>query len=541
MRNLKSSPIITLTMIASSILFVLNGCKKDLLVSAGKPIRTNKFTETKLAEVNKHVRYGRDFASLDSTVRDSEMVITPFGPRLNSDVHLIPNGHKLKYSGVHLQEIEISTGKLINDFGEQVPLKYIKSNLQNNAAIDKKTKNKGINPVPASSSWVTWAQTSTVKGGFSNGYSGNWKVPGLPTVTTDGQTIFIFVGLQDANGYSIVQPIIQFGDNHHGGSNTTWSMSNAFSQCATCSFYYSTYYPVASGATVSGSIQLSGTAGSQTVISSITDGHNSSTLQPPVDALYPFSTLYATLEQDNIISASDYPPDSYVPMTLPLTKNLVPEINSTPAPLYGEHTVVPTGGAGYAYLFFHPDPTPNIFYTTPDVYLAGTAITPLTPTNVGGAATSYAVSPTLPAGLSINTSTGVISGTPITQSPSTTYTVTAKNPAGTGTTTIYITVNAPAINFNVSSGNAAITDFMLLVNGQNQSGPRAVSQSNPIVIAGTGGPSNSTVIMQVTFGYMPKSATIYAPAPINGTISGGNVTFNGVDLSSPRTCSIVIN
>src|SRR5258708_24853340 len=52
------------------------------------------------------------------------------------------------------------------------------------------------------------------------------------------------------------------------------------------------------------------------------------------------------------------------------------------------------------------------YATTNAVYTKGAAITPDAPTNSGGAATSYSVAPALPAGLSLNATTGVISGTP---------------------------------------------------------------------------------------------------------------------------------
>ena len=56
----------------------------------------------------------------------------------------------------------------------------------------------------------------------------------------------------------------------------------------------------------------------------------------------------------------------------------------------------------------------------------GTAISAITPTIGGGVtASSYAISGTLPAGLSMNTSTGVISGTPTAYKAQTSYTITA--------------------------------------------------------------------------------------------------------------------
>ena len=57
---------------------------------------------------------------------------------------------------------------------------------------------------------------------------------------------------------------------------------------------------------------------------------------------------------------------------------------------------------------FAPD---NLSYTSPNYFNTGTAITPLNP-SITGFVESYSVDPALPAGLTINTSTGIISGTP---------------------------------------------------------------------------------------------------------------------------------
>lgn len=83
-------------------------------------------------------------------------------------------------------------------------------------------------------------------------------------------------------------------------------------------------------------------------------------------------------------------------------------------------------------------------YSTPVTYTQNTAITNNVPT-VTGNVVSYAISPSLPAGLNFNTSTGVISGTPTEVSAAANYVVTATNEAGSTTATISITVEAEAV------------------------------------------------------------------------------------------------
>lgn len=83
---------------------------------------------------------------------------------------------------------------------------------------------------------------------------------------------------------------------------------------------------------------------------------------------------------------------------------------------------------------------------TPQVVMArvGSAITPTTAYTVTGLGTSrtFTVSPTLPAGLAIASTTGVISGTPTAASATTAYTVTASDGTSTATARVSITVLA---------------------------------------------------------------------------------------------------
>ena len=91
-------------------------------------------------------------------------------------------------------------------------------------------------------------------------------------------------------------------------------------------------------------------------------------------------------------------------------------------------------------------PPVNFTYPTPPIYYLNTAITPLTPSNNGGTPSSYSISPALPAGLSLNTSTGVISGTPTAITASATYVVTASNFVGDVSQNVVIEVKDYAPN-----------------------------------------------------------------------------------------------
>lgn len=85
----------------------------------------------------------------------------------------------------------------------------------------------------------------------------------------------------------------------------------------------------------------------------------------------------------------------------------------------------------------------------------GIAILTVSPSNSGGAISSngYSVTPALPAGLSINPSTGSISGIPTSVQAETNYTVSAVGPGGTATSVLTLTVldnKAPILVANSS-------------------------------------------------------------------------------------------
>lgn len=104
------------------------------------------------------------------------------------------------------------------------------------------------------------------------------------------------------------------------------------------------------------------------------------------------------------------------------------------------------------------------YLTNSAVYTRGTVIANNTAT-VTGTVTGWSISPALPAGLILNTTTGTISGTPTVIQPATNFTVTASNPSGSATYIISITINDVApVNLSYSNASAVYTRNLVIQN-----------------------------------------------------------------------------
>ena len=110
----------------------------------------------------------------------------------------------------------------------------------------------------------------------------------------------------------------------------------------------------------------------------------------------------------------------------------------------------------------------NLSYSSPNTYISTSAITPLSPT-ITGTPTGYSVSPALPAGLSINATTGVISGSPTTTSAINTYVVTATNGVNTTLFGVVISVHIPTTYYAKATGNWDAPGTWSLVSGASSS------------------------------------------------------------------------
>jgi uncharacterized repeat protein (TIGR02543 family) len=127
-------------------------------------------------------------------------------------------------------------------------------------------------------------------------------------------------------------------------------------------------------------------------------------------------------------------------------------ISGSPTAIYpaGNYTITAANSGGSTTFDLQitvNDIAPNsLSYASPNVFTVGNSIPNLSPTVTGGTVLNYSISPNLPDGLTLNTTTGIISGSPTAISPTTIYSITATNSGGSTTFDLQITVNDIAPN-----------------------------------------------------------------------------------------------
>lgn len=177
---------------------------------------------------------------------------------------------------------------------------------------------------------------------------------------------------------------------------------------------------------------------------------------------------------------------------------------------------------------------PNISYPQTDYTLySGNAISSISPSNTGGTITSWSISPALPAGLTLNTSSGVISGTPTDGFNETTFIITASNGHCEDTTSL--TLNAlTCYGFNADDmilrGNASISgsDITLTPASNTQFG--AVWSTDRLDLS-----KDFRVKSQLYFGNNNAGADglafVLQPLSSNQGSSGGGLGYAGINPS----------
>ncbi len=541
---------------------------------------------------------GPTSSSVKSTGTNSSnsMVLTTIGLIPKSHAHLIEDGYHLEIQNGRVVKVETATGRLSEDFGgiKTIPLNPSTAGsggATQPASIGQNLSRSIVPPARAAlasdssknyTAYAYWKNTTSYP---INYFSTTWIVPDTPRIRNDKQTIYIFNGLGSTqSGFAdIIQPVLQWGSNGLYGGNY-WSVSNFFLWVdASDSTYaaYSNSTTVAPGTNLTGVITYNGSLGYTTKFVGYNDSlvltptvshngykqpqHGAATYNTPVTfpntefQNYAYETLECYNSDGNhqgfdVNTTGDYPagqPDvamTNISLTTTNSAGGFPSgfswTSTTGVNTYfNEHASVISNSQVNIYF----NKAPIISYASPDTLYKSISISTLTPTNSGGPPSTYSVSPSLPAGLSLNSTTGAITGTPTAVSSAANYQITCTNIWGSGTFNLNLTIDN-TYPFVVSSASSSSTIYNLVINGNTVTSGFLVvrNDTNNLIVPYTLN-SNSTVVFQGESGYMPVGGTLYGNfAPINGTVNTNNntglttITFTGVNLNGAQ-CWIAID
>lgn len=234
-----------------------------------------------------------------------EMVNTPGGPRPKSKVHWIEPGFHVSGKGGRLQKVDRS-GRVIEDYGEKIKLAKDAPRRRDFKAA-KKTADR-VNPAPETGDWIVNSDWTNDSGSPISYFSTTWTVPPAPA-TDNGQLIYLFNGMQDADDY-IFQPVLQWGSSPAGGGSY-WSLTSWYAgPIGSGVGLHGTLKKVNTGDVVQGIMTLTGTSGgkfsylSSFIVNGVAEPDDNSYAVSDIDEL---NWAIETLECYYFKAFTDYP------------------------------------------------------------------------------------------------------------------------------------------------------------------------------------------------------------------------------------------
>lgn len=186
----------------------------------------------------------------------------------------------------------------------------------------------------------------------------------------------------------------------------------------------------------------------------------------------------------------------------------------------------------------HAAPTNLTYSSNPAVYARGVPITPNAPTSGGGTVNGYSVSPALPAGLMLDASSGVISGTPTVAAAAAPYVVTASNSAGSTTATLTITVDGVQA-ITARHATCAIVGGAVHCWGSGSSVPVAVSGFPTGAGAITWGAGGLMVLVNGGVWFSRGSEGPDGPLGVPVAVSGLSSGTESIAAGDAHACAVV--
>lgn len=243
-----------------------------------------------------------------------EIVYTPTGPALRSNVHLVKSGHHLNVKEHSVQIINTNTGFVCGEFNNET--------FKNEEFF---LEDSYIKSAEFNSGWIAYAQIAPNDNELILSFSTNWIVPSPPT-TLSNQTIYLFNAIESIKlgVASILQPVLQWGPSPAGGGNY-WAICNWYVS-DNGQIFHDSLIKVNSGDYLQGIVKLISKS-SDTAFNYISTFAGIPGSKLLVNNIPQLIYAYEALEAYRIQNCTDYPADDKIKMS-----NIQIKINpSTPS------------------------------------------------------------------------------------------------------------------------------------------------------------------------------------------------------------------
>lgn len=233
----------------------------------------------------------------DASVDDTEIAMTPGGPRPRSDVHFVPPGGFIRHED------------------DEIVLVDKDGTVLHRAPIPKQKHSDVVPCSPPSSvaapeapdwvtGWISWSSWINTTFTPFTSFLTSWAVPPNPT-TNNNQLIFLFNGLQTAGPLSILQPVLNWGVTGIGGGNfwtiASWYVVNGGP------VYHSQFYRVQPGTVLTGDMRAVARGGIPPIFDGFSQFDQVPGTQLTVRNIPELVEATETLEAFRVQARSDYP------------------------------------------------------------------------------------------------------------------------------------------------------------------------------------------------------------------------------------------
>jgi hypothetical protein len=197
----------------------------------------------------------------------------------------------------------------------------------------------------AQGGWISWTEWENTTQDAISSFCASWVVPPAPSAA-NGQLIYLFDALMDANDQHILQPVLQWGVSPAQGSGNAWGLASFWVGQATDPMFCTEWVPVAPGTQVTGRMTVAAQDDGLFACTCVFDGYGATELT--AEDLPVLTDCSLTLEAYDIGPTAPYPNVSgtdFSALTL-ITGATTPTVSWT---LNGGATVRPGGIVEVAY------------------------------------------------------------------------------------------------------------------------------------------------------------------------------------------------